>query len=589
MMTENGLIVADTTVNPGSIGDFHVLDGGKGVEYKSDNMDTSSLSLQVGSEGNGFVREYRANLSGIETGGYVDFSDDNGVFKLVNHGQARTCNLTISMQQGSVITSTTAANIHIEADSTLSGGPSQWSDLSGATVTISHDIGSDGSVDNTEVIGEQTALVLPTANFTANVTQGYTPLWVNLTDSSENATGIEWFINGELYGSVASLTPLFDQPGIYNVTLVASNANGTNSTEKDISVTLRPAIKPTANFTANVTQGYAPLWVNLTDSSENAASIEWIINGASYGTAANIKTLFETPGIYNVTLVATNGNEISSMEKDFNVTSRPLPPTPPVQVKPTAKIGADITDGLAPLTVQFSDLSLNETLGRVWVFGDGTGSIEANPIHTYKKEGRYQVILTAASKKGVDIARLQINVTKPVVIKKPKADFSSFNNKGYAPLTVSFKDVSKDNPTSWKWDFGDGKGTADTKDATYVYATPGKYTVTLMVTNVGGTDTKVIRNCVEVLLLIKPKADFRTTNGRGYAPLTVRFKDTSLNHPTSWFWEFGDGIGTANTKDAAYTYTKPGKYTVTLTATNGAGMDKLVVKNCVDVQQKKKK
>jgi beta propeller repeat protein len=48
-----------------------------------------------------------------------------------------------------------------------------------------------------------------------------------------------------------------------------------------------------------------------------------------------------------------------------------------------ANFTTDITDGLPPLTIQFSDTSTGDVEGWCWDFGDGTISHEQNPVHTY--------------------------------------------------------------------------------------------------------------------------------------------------------------------------------------------------------------
>jgi phage baseplate assembly protein gpV len=56
----------------------------------------------------------------------------------------------------------------------------------------------------------------------------------------------------------------------------------------------------------------------------------------------------------------------------------------------------------------------------------------------------------------------------------------------------------------------------------------------------------------------------------GFSPLLVSFTDQSGNSPTSWLWDFGDG-GTSTAQNPIHLYKIPGVYTVTLTASNGAG------------------
>jgi PKD repeat protein len=67
-----------------------------------------------------------------------------------------------------------------------------------------------------------------------------------------------------------------------------------------------------------------------------------------------------------------------------------------------------------------------------------------------------------------------------------------------------------------------------------------------------------------------PVASFVSTVTVGTTPLTVQFLDYSTNTPVSWVWSFGDG-NTSTLENPSHTYTIPGTYTVTLTATNTAG------------------
>jgi PKD repeat protein len=56
--------------------------------------------------------------------------------------------------------------------------------------------------------------------------------------------------------------------------------------------------------------------------------------------------------------------------------------------------------GMAPLTVSFTDLSLNSPTSWLWSFGDGGTSTQQNPVHTYTSSGYYTVALTATGPDG---------------------------------------------------------------------------------------------------------------------------------------------------------------------------------------------
>lgn len=59
-------------------------------------------------------------------------------------------------------------------------------------------------------------------------------------------------------------------------------------------------------------------------------------------------------------------------------------------------------------------------------------------------------------------------------------------------------------------------------------------------------------------------AEFTASVGSGPAPLNVTFYDQSDGNPTSWLWEFGDGV-TTNEQNPTHVYNSIGEYTVNLT------------------------
>src|SRR5690606_22165352 len=89
---------------------------------------------------------------------------------------------------------------------------------------------------------------------------------------------------------------------------------------------------------------------------------------------------------------------------------------------PIAKASADVTDGPAPLAVQFSSDGSRHPSGEPitlhWDFGDGTTSDEADPVHTYTENGSYTAQLTATDATGaVGVANVTVVVgnTAPTV------------------------------------------------------------------------------------------------------------------------------------------------------------------------------
>ncbi len=406
----------------------------------------------------------------------------------------------------------------------------------------------------------------PVANFTGTPLNGSAPLAVAFSDLSTNATSWSWnFGDGNPANStVRNPIHTYSADGLYNVTLTATNAGGSNSTTRVnyINVTTQA---PIANFTGTPTSGAAPLAVSFTDTSQNIPA-SWLWNfGDGNSTNSTVKNPIHTytaDGLYSVTLTATNagGSNTTTQTNYINVTT-------PV---PIANFTGTPTIGPAPLTVTFTDQSLNIPASWLWDFGDGdtTNSTVQNPIHTYSANGTYNVTLTATNAGGSNSTTMlnYINVLAMV----PLANFTGTPTSGVAPVTVNFTDLSTNGPTSWLWDFGDGNLTNSTlQNPAHSYQAAGIYTVTLNATNAGGSNSTTRVNYINVSMPV-PVVDFTGTPTAGAAPLTVNFTDLSTNTPTSWLWNFGDGFYSSQ-KNPSHLYATPGVFDVSLAAYNSGG------------------
>jgi PKD repeat protein len=151
--------------------------------------------------------------------------------------------------------------------------------------------------------------------------------------------------------------------------------------------------------------------------------------------------------------------------------------------------------GNAPLTVQFTNISYNYPTLWVWSLKDVAGnntwtpfSTEENPTYTFGTAGNYLINLTAGNQYGYNITPelAWVNVTALGIV-PPVSEFTSDVVTGPDPLTVHFTDMSI-NATFWNWSFGDGTYSSS-QDPMHVFSA-GVYTITLLVTNAGGSDTE---------------------------------------------------------------------------------------------------
>jgi len=80
-----------------------------------------------------------------------------------------------------------------------------------------------------------------------------------------------------------------------------------------------------------------------------------------------------------------------------------------------------------------------------------------------------------------------------------------------------------------------------------------------------------------------PVADFVGSPTTVAVGANVTFTDLSTNSPTGWSWTFGDGGATSTAQNPVRSYSAPGQYTVTLTASNGTGSDSETKVNYITV------
>ncbi len=237
----------------------------------------------------------------------------------------------------------------------------------------------------------------------------------------------------------------YSSAGSYTVTLTVSNTNGTNSKSATITVSERPVL-PVADFNTNTVSGYAPLSVQFTDLSQNAASRYWNFGDGAVSTEPNPVHTYSSAGSYTVTQTVSNTNGTNSKYATISVLERPI--------IPVADFSTSATGGYAPLSVQFTDIS-QYAASRSWDFNsDGiTDSSILSPIYTYTVPGTYTASLIVSNANGTNSKTAAIIVLKPV---PPVASFSSNVTSGTVPLNVLFSDTSTNMPTSWNWNFGDG-------------------------------------------------------------------------------------------------------------------------------------
>ncbi|MFK7935248.1 MAG: PKD domain-containing protein, partial [Saprospiraceae bacterium] len=388
---------------------------------------------------------------------------------------------------------------------------------------------------------------LPTANFSLELVGNR----INLTNLSVNADSYFWSFGDSFTSMRENPSHDYFEDGFYVVQLIAENGGCQPDTFSQSIVIEQNAV--VAVFGVDNPQGCPGLEVNFLNESVNAARIEWLFPGGNPATSdlTNPVVNYDSSGIFPVSLIAVNGLERDTFTQENAV-----------EVLDAAV--ADFTYSVDRFTITFDNLSrFGETY--FWVFGDGTTSVEANPVHTFAPDQEYIVRLTVSNSIcAANTFERLVSFAPP-----PIPRFRKVGDNGCPPLRVEFYDESE-NATDWEWTFPGGTpATSTEQNPVILYREPGSFSVTLDAGNASGSNAFTFANSVKVDT--GAVADFVfVENGA-----TVEFTNEST-YGVAYEWDFGDGE-TSGELDPQHTFPDNGEFTVQLAAFNfNCGWDTIV-------------
>jgi len=336
------------------------------------------------------------------------------------------------------------------------------------------------------------------------------------------------------------------------------------------------ACEGNVDFTADKTQGNAPLSVQFTDTSVmQGVSWAWTANGEAFSTEQNPKKVFDKTGKYTIELTVTDAEGVSNTAtKDsyINVISGPV-----------ADFSFNPASPVTGETVQFIDESLGSPASWQWSFGDATSSSVQSPAHVYYLPGTYNVTLTVSDKYGDSSVTKSVTVTGNPISTGLIADFTMAPGSAYAGNQIQFTDKSTGGtPTSWQWEFGDNTSSS-LQSPVHTFEKPGTYQVIL---NVGDSRGVGVPKIVDYLVMNNPPVAEFTADKRqsDYFPVQIQFKDLSTGVVDSWEWEITGNVKTTSSEqNPIITFTKPGLYSVKLTVSNNGGINSKEEQNFIEI------
>jgi len=419
--------------------------------------------------------------------------------------------------------------------------------------------------------------------------------WDNDPGFASSAT-YEWTFEDQ--GAPITLTGLgptytFSTPGRYVVTMTATDAAGNSDTD-DMVVLVLDVTPPMADAGSDQTvdeDTYVPF--DGTGSTDNhpdfpkGADFEWTfeVNEVLYRvTGRSSGFVFNTPGVYNVTLTVTD--EAGNQGTD-NVIFTVLDTTPPV-----ARAGDDLTvNEDATITLDGSASTDNDPefpLGadHRWTWTeDGTPmSLQGEIVqHSFATPGRYEVTLTVTDAGGNSATDVIVVTVRDITAPVPVADDLEVDED--VPVSFDGTGTTDNSPAfplgaSFLWTFEDRGRTVNLFGQTplYIFRDPGVYDVTLTVRDAAGNSAS-INVTVTVADLTAPEAEAgpdvvvdqgaeATFNGSGSSDNHVDFPEGAT---FTWVVEDFDGTFTHVGLEATHPFETVGSYKVTLRVRDAAG------------------
>ena len=194
-----------------------------------------------------------------------------------------------------------------------------------------------------------------------------------------------------------------------------------------------------------------------------------------------------------------------------------------------------------------------------WDFGDSTTSTTQNPIHNYKYGGSKSVKLIV----GLGGGCLD-SVTKTISVNaSPKARFTYADTCLGDSVRFTNTSLPSGATLTYSWDFGDKSTASTATNPKHEYASAGSYSVVLISTYAGCSDTS---KAVKITISPLPTVKFGytvTCNSKN-----VKFSDSSFTlGGGNYSWAFGDTSSTSSATSPSHTYNSFNSYKATLTIT----------------------
>jgi PKD repeat protein len=381
--------------------------------------------------------------------------------------------------------------------------------------------------------------------------------------------------------NITDVEHTYNLPGVYQVKLTVYSSSGCKS-EKTSLITVNGVNIEEIIYTSACQGHYTEFsYVYTVNAGNSVVGQSWNFGDpasgmSNYSTLANPKHIYNTPGIYTVTLTVNTSKGCSNtISYDIEVHTEP-------------DVDFTFISSCTGNPTVFNSTSSASVIHWLWDFGDGTSSNIANPEHIYTVAETYYVTLTVTDTNGCSNT-----ASRTLTVNAGPQPMYTYNQPLCASDSVVFINVTPPviggHIVRYEWDFGDGNTFTQPANSgtaiNHMYAHGGQYMVVLTAI----TSDSCSNTYQEVLSIgSTPQADF-SVNGGSCVGAPTSFADQSVNTGASqivqWMWNFGDPtsgvLNYSSVPSPTHTYNTAGTYDVTLTVYNSKGCWDSIVKQVI--------
>ncbi|NNM16055.1 MAG: PKD domain-containing protein, partial [Bacteroidia bacterium] len=283
------------------------------------------------------------------------------------------------------------------------------------------------------------------------------------------------------------------------------------------------------DFSVDVPTGCSPLVVSFLTDSTLYHSHVWNFGDGSSSTLSNPQHIYSNGGSYTVSLIAVHNNgSIDTIVKPNLIT---INNSPLADYSISTNIACEKDD-----EVEFTNLSSN-FVSSYWDFGDGTGSVLENPVHTFGTHGSYTISLIVYDTNGCFDSK---EITNGVQVNpKPSGLISSSTlstcDKNEI-INFSFSNIAV---SQYSWSFGDGS-VSNLASPFHSYGQEGTFNVELITENsFGCTDTNQL--AAGISILFNPVPEMNLSDSIFCLPASIGLS-TNASNVANHTWSASNGF-----------------------------------------------